>query len=351
MFDKQISHSIEKFIIYSFIYSFAALRRNDLPFPIFTTTKLIFFLSMNSEIERLVAMEKEIDQLSKQRKLLRQKELRSSLTAEEEIDLNGIEKLLANKKESKKFHEWVIAQTIRKEPEVKSFQEADIEWISLVTEVDTDYRRLTTFTIDESIKPRPGFETSFNEIKKAFHMLNRSSRRLYLELFLMDIVVRAEFEGVLRIFPEIELSAQTEGFIRRKIQGISDYTIGLARQNMGIFCISMPRELSVVVSCASTKMSHEDQLECVAQMAVLYKVRVDDKKEQKSVWGILSDATRWQFLYIDEDGKLWCSETFFTNIQQSDETKTLFVYRVLYFILKQCYERCRAALSSPDPVV
>ena len=74
---------------------------------------------------------------------------------------------------------------------------------------------------------RPGFRTEYEEIPKAFHLSNEAGRRLFINLFLRDVILREEFGGALRIFTEVGLWAvSTEGAKRRRLGGRTDYTIG-----------------------------------------------------------------------------------------------------------------------------
>ena len=109
---------------------------------------------------------------------------------------------------------------MKDEPPVsKSFSEADEEWIQAVTGVDTAYRKWTGYTVDVNIQPRPGFQTKFEEVARAFHQQNEAGRRIYLNLFLSDIILREEFGGSLRIFPELQVSvAETNGPKKRKAE-------------------------------------------------------------------------------------------------------------------------------------
>ena len=79
---------------------------------------------------------------------------------------------------------------MKDEPPVsKSFSEADRKWIQAVTGVNTTYRLWTGYTIDVTIQPRPGFQTKFEEVARAFHQLSEASRRIFLNLFLSDIIL------------------------------------------------------------------------------------------------------------------------------------------------------------------
>lgn len=79
--------------------------------------------------------------------------------------------------------------------------------------------------------------------------------------------------------------------------------------------------------------------------------RKDANKEKCSVWGVLSNATTWKFIYIDEDGKLWRSNDFLLNIRSYKEDQILPIYQFLYYIVKCCFEACTPTPSPNSSIV
>jgi hypothetical protein len=293
---------------------------------------------MDSDRQRLAAFEQKMEDLVKKQTRLKKKEHRGTITEEEEIDLAGIGLLLAEAKDDKKYYHELIKLAMKDEPPVtKSFSEANSEWIEAVTGVNTAYRKWTGYTLDVHIQPRPGFQTKFEEVAQAFHQLKQAGRRIFLNLFLSDIILRQEFGGALLIFPELQLTVESNGPKKRKLNGITDYTVGFGK-GKDIIDNSIPREVNLVAVEAKTNIGEEDLWQCVAEAASLYKIRVDAAKTNKSVWGILSNAIQWQFVLIDEDGLLWRSEEFLLDLRSYNESKVLHVYRFLHYIVKCCYE-------------
>ena len=153
---------------------------------------------MDSDRQRLAAVEQKIEDLVKKQSRLQKKEHQGTITDEEEIDLAGTDKLLDKLEQQQTKYLELIKRAMKDEPPVsKSFSEADEEWTQSVTGVDTSHRRWTTFVIDETIQPRPGFQNAFEEISKGVHQFTEVGRRFYLNLFLLDIIHRPEFEGTL----------------------------------------------------------------------------------------------------------------------------------------------------------
>jgi len=307
---------------------------------------------MDSLIQQLAAVEQKIEDLVKKQTRLQKKDQQGTITDEEEIDLAGIDKLLADARDSKKNYVELIKLAMKDEPPVtKSFSEADSEWIQAVTGVNTTYRKWTGYTIDVNIQPRPGFQTKFEEVARAFHQQNEAGRRIFLNLFLSDIILREEFGGALRIFPELQVTVvETNGPKKRKLNGITDYTVGFGK-GKDIFDNTIPREVHLVAVEAKTSIGEQDLWQCVAEAASLYKTRVDAGKANKRVWGILSNAEVWQFVLIDEDGLLWQSDKFLLDLRSYYEEKVLQVYRMVYYIVKCCHEACTPPPSTASSVV
>ncbi len=293
---------------------------------------------MDSDRQQLAAVEQKIEDLVKKQTRLQRKEHKGTITDEEEIELAGIDKLLDDARDSKKNYVELIRLAIKEPPESKTFSEADSEWIQAVTGVNTTYRKWTGYTIDVNIQPRPGFQTKFEEVARSFHQQNEAGRRIFLNLFLSDIILREEFGGALRIFPELQVSVvETKGSKKRKLKGITDYTIGFGN-GKDIFDNAIPPEVHMVAVEAKPSIGEQDTWQCVAETSSLYKIRVDAGKASKRVWGILSNAKQWQFIHIDEDGLLWRSEDFLLDLRSYDEAKVLQVYRIVHYIVKCCHE-------------
>ena len=162
----------------------------------------------------------------------------------------------------------------------------------------------------------------------------------FLNLFLLDIIHRPEFEGTLRIFPELELSiTETNGAKKRKLYGRTDYTIGFG-QGKDIMYKTIPPEVHLVAVEAKADISAQDMSQCIAEAATLYKTRVDAGKAKKSIWGILSNAETWKFIFIDENGLLWKSGAFDMDLHSYNDAEVLKVYRIVHHIVKRCHEAC-----------
>lgn len=307
---------------------------------------------MDSDRQQLAAVEQEIKDLMDQRAALKKFERKQVLTSDEQEELVRIEMRLAEAKDDKKYYRELIKLAMKDEPpEAMTFKDADEEWTQSVTGVDTSPRRWTSFVIDENIQPRPGFQTAFEEIGKGVHHFTEAGRRFFLNLFLLDIIHRPEFEGSLRIFPELELSVtETNGAKKRKLNGRTDYTIGFGfgKYNQ---TKAVPREIHLVAVEAKTSIGASDLLQCVAEAATLYKIRVDAHKAKKSVWGILSNAETWIFIFIDEDGLLWKSDTLIISMDYYEESKVLQVYRMVHYIIKCCHEACTTPPSTASSII
>jgi hypothetical protein len=122
-------------------------------------------------------------------------------------------------------------------------------------------RQCTSFTseLDESVVPPFGFQEDYENVSKAFHMRTEAGRRIFLNLFLSDIVLLPEFKNSLRIFPEIEMSVESSGPKKRKLNGKTDCTVGFGK-DVDIFDNTPPRELYLVAIEAKNSSMDEDDL-------------------------------------------------------------------------------------------
>ena len=75
--------------------------------------------------------------------------------------------------------------------------------------------------MDDSVVPSEGFQQTNENVSKAFHMRTDAGRRIFLNLFLSDIVLLPEFKNALRIFPEIKMSVESS-----QLNWKTDYTVG-----------------------------------------------------------------------------------------------------------------------------
>ncbi|KAL5038725.1 hypothetical protein RTP6_005988 [Batrachochytrium dendrobatidis] len=137
--------------------------------------------------------------------------------------------------------------------------------------MDCKYRLWTSFTseLDEAVVPSPGFQQAYENVSKTFHMRTGAGRRIFLNLFLSDIVLLPEFKNTLLIFPGIEMSVESKGPKKRRLNGKTDYTVGFGK-DVDIFDNTPPRELHLVaIEAKNSSFDHEDLWQCVAETATL----------------------------------------------------------------------------------
>jgi hypothetical protein len=174
-----------------------------------------------------------------------------------------------------------------------------------------------------------------------FHQTSEAGRRIFLNIFLSDIIGSAEFIGTLRIFTEVPMDVLSTHVIangkKRKLNGKTDYTIGFAR-GLDTFSITPPYELHLAAIEAKCRLDESDLWHCVAETATLYKSRKDNNKTKCVVWGVLSNAKTWQFIHIDEQGLLWRSGEILLELREYQEAQVLVIYRMLYYMIKCCFE-------------
>ena len=295
---------------------------------------------MSENYKRLDAVQQEIKDLIKKETDLENKHEDGHLTNKERNELKGIEKLLATLENDKKFWQEQVSKESQPEVLSKTFRDADDKWTASVTGINVTFREWTTYKLDDTISPSSIFKQVFDQVCQVFHMQNEASRRIILNIFLTDVLSRPEFNQSLKVFPEIRMEVtEMVGNKRRRIVGDTDYTIGLGK-GMDMFGKAPPKELHLVAIEAKKAWDEGDYWQCVAETATLYKSRKDAGKRKCDVWGVLSNAVDWQFIFIDETGKLWTSEKISLSLRLFKEDQVFKVYRFLYYIVKCCYEAC-----------
>lgn len=288
-------------------------------------------------MEELKNVNEEIKALLKEKTKLKKKKLSSQLTDEEGVELDGVEELL---KELENQRDGYIKIALKEEPEVqsKTFRNAEPAWIESVTGVSSMYDDWNITGLEESVFPSPKFKEIFTEVCDVFHMRKEAGRRLILNIFLTDVLARSEFKKQLKVFPELSMEVvRTVNNKKRRINGDADYTIGL-RKGKSIFDKSPPTELHLIALEAKTAYEEDDFWQCVAEMATIFRSRKDAGKRRCSVWGVLSNALDWIFIYIDEQGNLMRAKKVSLDLPKYDEDEIMAVYRRLYYIVKCCFE-------------
>ena len=154
---------------------------------------------MSNFLRNLEQVQQKIEDLLRKKTKLKKKQEKGQLTDEEEIDLAGVAELLAVLQGQENYWREEVSKENKLEEISKSFGEADAEWIANVTGINYKYREWTTFAseLDETVIPSPGFQLAYENVSKAFHMRTHAARRIFLNLFLSDIVLLPEFKNAL----------------------------------------------------------------------------------------------------------------------------------------------------------
>ena len=97
---------------------------------------------MDSDSQRLAAVEQEFKDLIHQRTTLKILERKQELTSDEQDELVVLEMPLAEARDNKMCYQQLIKLAIMEpETEAMTFKDADEDWIHFVTGVDTSFRR------------------------------------------------------------------------------------------------------------------------------------------------------------------------------------------------------------------
>lgn len=98
---------------------------------------------------------------------------------------------------------------------------------------------------------------------------------------------------------------------------------------------------SLIIVEAKSKWNESDVWQCIAEVAALHKLRKDAGKANCNVWGIFSNASLWEFIFVNNDGELFKSEPIYLGVPKVDTAKINEVYRCIYFLMQAAY------ISSP----
>ncbi|RKP21576.1 hypothetical protein ROZALSC1DRAFT_519, partial [Rozella allomycis CSF55] len=219
------------------------------------------------------------------------------------------------------------------EEETITFGDATAEQIQAVTGVKFPIQDLDEFPSYEDVVPSDDFMAQYFKNRQVWCINSEASQRTYIDLFLRDVVARLEFQQRLKIFCELSMGVSNEqGSKKIKLSGRCDYTIGHTRPTALDFG-SHPNDIHLLTVEAKEAWINKDCLQCIAEMATVYKSRKDAGKENCTVWGIWTNAYSWQFFLIDNDGQVY--RTVMYVLQKDDDIKK--IYRFVYHCVKQAY--------------
>ena len=287
------------------------------------------------ETERIEEIHGEIQGLVTIQSRLETIKMHQDLNITDEIELNRVNALLSELRKEERI--WIDIHMRQKKERVrsKSFRGADEAWISKVTGVDVQCRQWTSLLLklDPNVKPSTRFIADFEDYSRSFHLQHESARKILLNVFLLDILRRCQFNNSLRVFPQIELSAKSRG---RRIRGKVDYLVGFDGKPHS------QKFLLVIKQAAKCGSDRTDFIQCLAATAALYTSREDSG----SVYGVLSDGIKWQFIQIDDAGTLLRSDEYSIDILGNKGAAVLVVYRVLHYMVKECYDAANKTRES-----
>lgn len=221
-----------------------------------------------------------------------------------------------------------------------SFGEATEKWIEHVTGVDFDYRDWSDLLsqADPTLRLPKKFRKSFMEAL-GFSMWSEAGRRIILNLFLGKIISDPLFEGKLRVFLEYKMEVVSDETPKRILGGVADYVVGF---HQGVSPFELPPRIDLNFVAVEAKRGKEltssDIRQCVAEVAALHKLRKDAEKPSCAVWGAVTNACRWRFIRIDDSGKLFQSRPFDLDLELYNPDQALTIYRLLFSIIKCCFE-------------
>jgi len=265
-----------------------------------------------------------------------------SKRSDQNCSIEQIEDLMDLLTENAKFYTQEIIKEDSTQHRSQDLEAVCLPLICTVTGVDRSHRGWASlpFEVDTNLVPCPQFKEEYMNATKAFHMVSHSGYRIIIDLFLSNIVLLPEFNHSLRIFPGIGMSIESNIPENPRICGITDYAVGLVSSDN--IRRDIPDDLGLIVMEAKNgSFECDDRCSCIAHIAALHKIRKDAGKTNCSVWGVVSMATKWMYMKLDEDGKLWESDSFWLDLEHYKQEQVFFVYRSLHYIVKSCYNSCK----------
>jgi hypothetical protein len=204
----------------------------------------------------------------------------------------------------------------------KPFRKADEAWIIAVTGI-----RRSSVPWDEDmgvplVKPSGDFAVRLDGHIQLFVLSNEAGCRVIIDVFLYDILNRAEFQGKVKVYPEARLSAT--GAQRKSINGVADYTVGYQDAIK-----STPEPSSIAIE-AKYRIKDSNIPQCLAEAASLYKMRRRQRYRDCTVWGVLTDCRYWIFIRISHSGSVTQSPKYEIPLTSYNGEQIERVYRVLY---------------------
>ena len=144
--------------------------------------------------DKLEAVELEIKTVKARKLELLKKEKRAEgLTTDEQVELEQFDWKETLQKLEKKEKDWIEIIKLGTKEEVmeekRTFRDADSEWISSVTSINTAYREWTSYNLDDSIFPSEQFYSRLTQSVCLVHLKYEAGRRFVLNEFLLDVSV------------------------------------------------------------------------------------------------------------------------------------------------------------------
>jgi hypothetical protein len=293
---------------------------------------------LENAMKKYEEITQKIEKMMDDAALLKSIEVRST---DEQTQLELLNERVAFEREKFALYSKVISEIANVESKnSQTFLTVDKEFVVKVTGIDAGGDFIPRWNIEAellaTVQPSPLFAEIFKQNSATFHMRTEAGRRTVLDLFLRDVLSREEFRRGLRIFPGLEFEVKSVSESEPlKLSGVADYTIG-HHTSKGIFELDPGKELHLVAVEAKRDWAEDAYWKCVAQVAALYKSRKDAGKEKCRVWGIISNATHWKFLSINDRGVLSESREYVLELNTYC-AETEVIYRIIHRIVTLCF--------------
>jgi hypothetical protein len=276
-------------------------------------------------------------------------EMLRSRDASQELALAGLkEEIMDLRTQREMLSKVIVLNAAPTNENDRTFPNVDRAFIEKVTGTDLERRPWKILEeLQGDVIPPAYFKELFESNSAAFSMNKEAGRRTVFDLFLRAVVTRGEFRSQLRIFPEFEYSVSELDVSSQPLtlSGKADYILGHAC-GKDIFDKEPPKEVHLVAAEAKRDGLDDNYWQCVAQVAALHKSRKAAEKKSKKVWGILSNASLWRFMFIDDSGNLFTSKDLTLTLYEYDLDEVHTIYQCIYRIVKSCFDA--SPPSSPE---
>ncbi|KAI9091461.1 hypothetical protein DFS34DRAFT_688602 [Phlyctochytrium arcticum] len=213
----------------------------------------------------------------------------------------------------------------------------DVVWTCGVS-VNSQTWVLPTAEVHDDDGPSELLVRILDKLLPIWSLNSEATRRTIIDLFLIDVLAREEFNHILRAFGEVpmEYTAAARDGKRRKLNGRVDYMIGHAGLKH-IHDYDPPKDSHLVVVEAKLEWPAQSRNQWLAEVCTLHKTRQDAGKNS-TVYGVLSNGQLWQFAMVNQKGDIFTSHEIYATLDLCATGGIREAYRWLLYVTRKAQE-------------